>query len=68
MRGEFDTDIADTDFFGDVRAGDPLPYIPEQQFNATLGVDEGMLVHERNMHLAHLNDDGKNSVTQRNRL
>ncbi|MEL6870865.1 MAG: TonB-dependent receptor [Pseudomonadota bacterium] len=28
---EFDTDIADTDFFGDVSAGDPLPYIPESQ-------------------------------------
>ncbi|MFT7467072.1 MAG: Fe(3+) dicitrate transport protein, partial [Candidatus Pseudothioglobus sp.] len=27
--GTFDTDIADTDFFGNVSAGDPIPYIPE---------------------------------------
>lgn len=37
MRGTFDTDIADTDFFGDVGAGDPLPYIPDHQLHATLG-------------------------------
>ena len=41
MHGEFDTDIANTDFFGNVRAGDPLPYIPEQQLNAALGVAKG---------------------------
>ena len=41
MQAEFDTDIADTDFFGDVRAGDPLPYIPEHQLSATLGVVQG---------------------------
>ena len=41
LRGEFDTDIADTDFFGDVRAGDPLPYIPAQQLHATLGIEKG---------------------------
>ncbi len=40
-RAEFDTDIANTDFFGDVRAGDPLPYLPEQQLSATLGVAKG---------------------------
>lgn len=39
--GEFDTDIADTDFFGDVQAGDPLPYIPSHQFHALLGVTKG---------------------------
>ena len=33
----FDTDIADTDFFGDVRRGDPVPYLPEWQAQATLG-------------------------------
>ena len=33
----FDTDIADTDFFGDVRRGDPVPYVPEWQAQATLG-------------------------------
>ena len=33
----FDSDIADTDFFGDVGRGDPIPYIPEWQAHATLG-------------------------------
>ncbi len=37
--GEFDTDIADTDFFGDVSAGDPIPYIPEQQMQLSLGIE-----------------------------
>mgnify|MGYP001196584551 FL=1 len=36
--GEFDTNIADTDFFGDVTKGDPVPYIPEHQLQATIGV------------------------------
>jgi len=36
---EFDTDIADTEFFGDVSKGDPLPFIPEHQFNAQLGFE-----------------------------
>ena len=36
--GSFDTDIADTDFFGDVSAGDPVPYIPKHQVHATIGV------------------------------
>lgn len=35
---EFDTNIADTDFFGDVSKGDPIPYIPENQFNLSLGL------------------------------
>ena len=38
---EFDSDIADTDFFGDVSKGDPLPYIPENQALATVGVEGG---------------------------
>ena len=37
INGEFDTDIADTDFFGDVRAGDPIPYLPDHQLSLTLG-------------------------------
>lgn len=41
MRGTFDTDIADTDFFGDVGAGDPLPYLPAHQFHSTLGFLKG---------------------------
>ncbi len=36
--GSFDTDIADTDFFGDVRRGDPVPYIPRHQLYATVGI------------------------------
>ena len=38
--GQFDTDIADTDFFGDVRKGDPIPYIPDHQLNLTLGLQQ----------------------------
>lgn len=36
---EFDSDIADTDFFGDVSKGDPIPYIPENQFNLSIGLE-----------------------------
>lgn len=39
LDGEFDSDIADTDFFGDVSRGDPLPYIPENQFLLSLGLE-----------------------------
>ena len=35
----FDSDVAATDFFGDVRRGDPIPYIPEQQYNLSLGIE-----------------------------
>lgn len=38
--GEFDTDIADTDFFGSVSEGDPLPYLPENQFLASIGLEK----------------------------
>lgn len=38
INGEFDTDIADTDFFGNVQKGDPLPYIPEHQLHVTAGL------------------------------
>ena len=38
---EFDTNIADTDFFGDVSKGDPIPYIPEHQLSVNLGVNGG---------------------------
>ena len=37
---EFDSDIADTDFFGDVSKGDPLPYIPESQGLLSVGVED----------------------------
>jgi Fe(3+) dicitrate transport protein len=36
---EFDTDISDTDFFGDVSAGDSIPYIPESQGQVTIGLE-----------------------------
>jgi Fe(3+) dicitrate transport protein len=39
INSEFDTDIADTDFFGDVSAGDPIPYIPEQQGQVSIGLE-----------------------------
>jgi Fe(3+) dicitrate transport protein len=35
---KFDSDVADTAFFGDVSKGDPIPYIPEHQFNLSVGV------------------------------
>ncbi len=34
---QFDTDIANTDFFGSVSAGDPIPYIPEHQATLSVG-------------------------------
>jgi Fe(3+) dicitrate transport protein len=42
LNGEFDSDIADTDFFGDVSRGDPLPYIPEHQALVSLGLERNM--------------------------
>ena len=36
---EFNTDISGTDFFGDVTAGDSIPYIPENQGQITLGLE-----------------------------
>jgi len=41
ISGEFDTDIADTDFFGSVGKGDPIPYLPENQFLLSLGFEQG---------------------------
>ena len=38
--GSFDTDIADTDFFGDVSAGDPLPHVHEHQLAAGFQVGD----------------------------
>ena len=43
MRARFDSDIADTDFFGPVGEGDPIPYIPDHQLSATLGLLRGPL-------------------------
>lgn len=41
LDSEFDTNIADTGFFGDVSAGDPLPYLPENQLQLSLGLRNG---------------------------
>lgn len=41
MDATFDSDIASTEFFGDVSAGDPVPYIPRQQLLAQLGFEHG---------------------------
>ncbi len=38
LDAEFDSDIADTDFFGDVTAGDRLPYVAERQANLSVGL------------------------------
>jgi Fe(3+) dicitrate transport protein len=40
MDATFDSDIADTDFFGDVTTGDPIPYIPEHKLNALIGIEK----------------------------
>lgn len=37
MDARFDSDVADTDFFGDVRQGDPLPYLPNHQAHVAIG-------------------------------
>ncbi len=34
----FDTDIADTEYWGDVSRGDPIPYLPEHQFLLRVGL------------------------------
>lgn len=41
MDARFDSDIADTDFFGDVSAGDPIPYIPEHELFVSAGIERG---------------------------
>ncbi len=40
MNAEFQTDF-DSDFFGQVQAGDPVPYVPENQFWVSTGVENG---------------------------
>ena len=40
IHSEFDSNVADTDFFGDVSKGDPIPYIPEHQFNLSIGIEK----------------------------
>ena len=38
LDGQFDTDIADTAFFGDVSKGDPIPYLPRHQLHLGFGL------------------------------
>lgn len=40
MDAEFQTDF-DSDFFGEVSAGDPVPYVPENQLWASIGLERG---------------------------
>ncbi|MFV2090441.1 MAG: TonB-dependent receptor family protein, partial [Pseudomonadales bacterium] len=38
---QFDTDIADTEYWGDVQKGDPIQYVPENQFLLRFGLVVG---------------------------
>jgi Fe(3+) dicitrate transport protein len=40
MDAEFQTDFQ-SEFFGDVRRGDPVPYVPDQQLWASIGLERG---------------------------
>lgn len=40
MDAEFQTDF-DSDFFGEVRRGDPVPYVPDSQIWASIGLERG---------------------------
>ncbi len=43
MDGRFDSDIADTDFFGDVSVGDPIPYVPDHELFVSAGIERGQI-------------------------
>ncbi|HKJ17385.1 MAG TPA: TonB-dependent receptor [Xanthomonadales bacterium] len=40
MNAEFQTDF-NSDFFGEVQAGDPVPYVPENQLWVSTGIENG---------------------------
>jgi Fe(3+) dicitrate transport protein len=40
MDAEFQTDF-DSEFFGEVRRGDPVPYVPDSQIWASIGLERG---------------------------
>ncbi len=42
MQGEFETNIANTAFFGNVSKGDRLPYIPTNQIRLALGLQQNL--------------------------
>ncbi len=37
--GEFRSDLGDSAFFGDVRRGDPIPYLPDHEIFVSLGLE-----------------------------
>jgi len=37
--GEFRSDLADSNFFGDAERGDPIPYLPEHEIYVSLGLE-----------------------------
>ncbi len=41
MNAEFESDIADSEYFGDVRKGDAVPYVPDNQAFLSLGLEKG---------------------------
>ena len=41
MKARFENNIEDSLFFGDVSRGDPVPYVPDNQIFATIGVRKG---------------------------
>jgi len=38
--GEFRSDLADSNFFGDAERGDPIPYLPEHELYVSLGFEK----------------------------
>ena len=41
MQARFEGDIYDSEFFGDVSKGDPVPYVPDNQAFASIGLEKG---------------------------
>ncbi len=41
MQARFEGDIDNSEFFGDVRKGDPVPYVPDHQAFASVGLEKG---------------------------
>jgi len=41
MQARFEGDINNSEFFGDVRKGDPVPYVPDNQAFASIGLEKG---------------------------
>ena len=41
MNAEFESDIADSEYFGDVSRGDSVPYVPDHQAFLSVGLEKG---------------------------